>query len=175
MSKSKIPHDRPETGPAEVTVAGQEKVEPGIPKSKRQLRAWIKAHFDVKLADEPVCFGHCAPWTIFTDLYFQRPSVALVLGPRGGGKSFLSALHTHLVSRRDARHETRILGGSLAQSEQVYRALAEVSGHGWGVGCPRRCGDREAVEGTGRCIRTGRRSRSWRRRAPVCAGRMCRA
>ena len=111
-------------------------MEPAIPTNKRQLRSWIKATFNVKLADEPVCFGHSDPWTIFTDLYFQRPSIALVLGPRGGGKSFLSALHTHLVSRRDPRHETRILGGSLAQSEQVYRALTEVSGHGWGTDVP---------------------------------------
>ena len=107
-----------------------------IPKNKQELRRWLFRRFGVKLADEPVCYGHTAPWTIFTDLYFKRPPVALVLGPRGGGKSFLSALHTHLVSRNYPRHETRILGGSLAQSAQVYRALAEVAGHGWGSDAP---------------------------------------
>ncbi len=122
-----------ESEPEVVSPGGSE---PKIPANKRVLRSWIRKHFRVTLADEAVCFGHHAPWTIFTDLYFQRPSIALVLGPRGGGKSFLSALHTHLVSRRDPRHGTRILGGSLSQSEQVYRALADLSGHGWGAEIP---------------------------------------
>ena len=48
------------------------------------------------------------------------------LGPRGGGKSFLAAIGTHLTSRWHANHGTRILGGSRGESEQVYRALREV-------------------------------------------------
>ena len=44
-------------------------------------------------------------------------------GPRGGGKSFLRALATHLDSLRYPKHSTRILGGSLAQSKQVYNAV----------------------------------------------------
>jgi hypothetical protein len=59
-------------------------------------------------------------------MMLSRPPLALILGPRGGGKSFLSALETHYTSRWNARHGTRILGGSRAQSEQVYRALREV-------------------------------------------------
>ena len=55
----------------------------------------------------------------------MRPSLSLWHGPRGSGKSFLSALDTHLCSRFYPRHETRILGGSLAQSEQIHRALTE--------------------------------------------------
>jgi len=46
-----------------------------------------------------------------------------VHGPRGGGKSFLRALTTHYDSILYNRHSTRILGGSLAQSKQVYNAL----------------------------------------------------
>jgi hypothetical protein len=54
------------------------------------------------------------------------------LGSRGAGKSFLSALDTHLVSRWSPRHGTRILGGSKSQSEQVYRALRETVYEGGG-------------------------------------------
>lgn len=57
----------------------------------------------------------------------------LVLGSRGAGKSFLSAIDTHLTSRWNPRHGTRILGGSRAQSEQVYRALREVVCYGHGL------------------------------------------
>ena len=55
-----------------------------------------------------------------------------MLGPRGGGKSFLSAIHTHLKSRFNPRYGTRILGGSRAQSEQIYRALKDVVIDGFG-------------------------------------------
>ena len=69
--------------------------------------------------------GHQSPADYFSKLFFERPSLSLVLGPRGGGKSFLSALNTHITSRWYPRHGTRILGGSRSQSEQVYRALRE--------------------------------------------------
>jgi hypothetical protein len=55
----------------------------------------------------------------------DRPALALWHGPRGSGKSFLSAIDTHLASRFHPRHGTRILGGSLAQSEQIYGAIRE--------------------------------------------------
>ncbi len=54
---------------------------------------------------------------------YDRPSLSLVLGPRGGGKSYLSALATHIDSIRYDRHGTLILGGSEAQSRQIYQAL----------------------------------------------------
>ena len=56
---------------------------------------------------------------------YEAPPVSLVVGPRGGGKSFLSAFHTHLDSIRHDRLSTRILGGSMAQSEQIYNALKD--------------------------------------------------
>src|SRR5262249_10915380 len=86
----------------------------------------------VKIARERVCAGHSPVWDYFSSLWVERPPLVLVLGPRGGGKSFLSALHTHLTSRWSPRHGTRILGGSLSQSEQVYRALREAVQQGKG-------------------------------------------
>ncbi len=53
--------------------------------------------------------------------------MALLVGPRGGGKSFLSALDTHLISRREPGHGTRILGASKGQAEQIYRALRRIT------------------------------------------------
>lgn len=54
---------------------------------------------------------------------YDRPSLSLVLGPRGGGKSYLAALATHCDSMSYPLHDTKILGGSEAQSMQIYQAL----------------------------------------------------
>ena len=69
---------------------------------------------------------------MFARQVLERPALALWHGPRGSGKSFLSAIDTHWTSRFHPRHETRILGGSLAQSEQIHQALREAVLHGRG-------------------------------------------
>src|SRR5262249_4545419 len=90
-------------------------------------------YFRIWIAHKPVCRGHCSPWDCFAQIHQERPPLALVLGPRGGGKSFLSALDTHLTSCRHPGHGTRVLGGSLSQSEQVYRSLRELARQGQGA------------------------------------------
>ncbi len=97
-----------------------------VPKNAKALQKWVLDYTGIEIADRPVCRDHSSPFQYFADLFLERPPLALVLGPRGGGKSFLSALNTHLTSRFNPKHGTRILGGSRAQSEQVYRALREV-------------------------------------------------
>ena len=96
------------------------------PRGRRALRQWIRDHLGIEIARQPVCRGHTAPFDYFSRIFLERPPLALVLGPRGGGKSFLSALDTHLTSRWNPRHTTRILGGSLAQSSQVHYALRDL-------------------------------------------------
>ena len=81
----------------------------------------------ITLAKERICEGHRSLLEYFTYIYLKQPSLTLLHGPRGGGKSYLSALHTDMMSRKYAKHGTRILGGSKAQSEQVYRALREIT------------------------------------------------
>jgi hypothetical protein len=78
---------------------------------------------DVSIADRAVCPGHQAPWEMFRRIQKERPSIVLILGGRGTGKSYLSALDTHLTSLITPGHATRVLGGSRSQSEQIYRAL----------------------------------------------------
>jgi hypothetical protein len=91
---------------------------------KRDAAKTLARFWGVHVADTGVCRGHCAPLDFFTDWLFDRPSLSLVLGARGAGKSFLSALATHLDSIYYNDHGTRVLGGSLAQSEQIYNGLA---------------------------------------------------
>ena len=79
--------------------------------------------YGVRVADAPVCPGHSDPLTFLTEWLYDRPALSVVHGPRGGGKSYLGGLRTHIDSQRFERHGTKILGGSLAQSGQVYNAL----------------------------------------------------
>jgi hypothetical protein len=102
------------------------------PRNRRQLHKWLARHLGVVVPWTPVCEGHSAPLDFVAQWCLDRPQVSLVLGPRGGGKSYLSGVATHFDSRFYPRHQTRILGGSLAQSQQIYDALEAVvlDGHG---------------------------------------------
>jgi hypothetical protein len=95
------------------------------PASPDHLWDWVSGYTGVRIAREPVCEGHRPPFDAFRSWWFDRPGVSLLLGPRGGGKSFLSAIDTHLSSRFRRDHGTRILGGSKAQSEQIYQGMRE--------------------------------------------------
>ncbi|MHB8397323.1 MAG: hypothetical protein ACYDCI_00090 [Candidatus Limnocylindrales bacterium] len=98
-----------------------------------QLWLWVRSFTGVSIPRQHVCEEHTAPFDLFARQFLERPSLALWHGPRGSGKSFLSAIETHLNSRFTARHETKILGGSLAQSHQIYHALTEAIVDGRGV------------------------------------------
>ncbi len=102
------------------------------PHNPRSLYRWVQGYTGVRIARVDVCPGHQSPWKSFSEIYLRRPPLALLLGPRGGGKSFLSALNTHAACRWNPRHGVRILGGSRAQSEQIYRALREAVYEGRG-------------------------------------------
>lgn len=100
------------------------------PEDRDGLWGCVRDLTGVALARSPVCRGHHAPYDYFESLFYDRPPLALVLGPRGGGKSFLSALDTHLRSRWSPGHGTLVLGGSRAQSSQVFGALRDLVRHG---------------------------------------------
>ncbi len=95
------------------------------PVSRRHLWLWVERFTGIKIPTRSVCRGHAAPFDLFARQVLERPPLALWHGPRGSGKSFLSAIDTHLASRFIPRHATRILGGSLAQSEQIHQAMRE--------------------------------------------------
>jgi hypothetical protein len=85
--------------------------------------AAVARGFGVTLATRAVCREHQAPLHALDRWCYERPPVSLMLGPRGGGKSFLSAFATHWDSLVHPRFGTRILGGSMSQSQQIYTAL----------------------------------------------------
>jgi hypothetical protein len=77
----------------------------------------------VRLASHAVCRGHESPAEFLRQQIEDRPPLVLWQGPRGGGKSFVSGLGAWIDSQHHDHHGTRILGGSLAQSGQIYEAL----------------------------------------------------
>ena len=58
-------------------------------------------------------------------LVYDRPPLVLGMGSRGAGKTYLSGFATHCDSMSWPGHDTMILGGSEAQSAQMYQALRE--------------------------------------------------
>jgi hypothetical protein len=102
------------------------------PTTPLHLWSWIKNHTGVNLAREHVCDEHCAPMDVMACWQFDRPPNCLLLGPRGGGKSFMTAIDSHLCSRFEARHGVRVLGGAKSQARQVLEGFDEaiLSGEG---------------------------------------------
>lgn len=99
----------------------------------RALQSLASA-WGVSLPATAVCKGHDAPLEFLRTQLVDRPPVVVALGARGSGKSFGSALGTHLDSLIYPKHQTRILGGSLAQSRQIYEALSKFGDarpHAW--------------------------------------------
>lgn len=104
------------------------------PATAEHLWHWVYAYTGVRVARAKVCRDHTPPFEFLASSVLDRPPMALVLGPRGGGKSFLSAIGTHLDSRHRRRHRTRILGGSKSQSAQIFEALEKSVVEGSGSG-----------------------------------------
>jgi hypothetical protein len=97
------------------------------------LWLWIYNFLGVKVATGGICAGHSAPFEMLSAQVFDRPSIMLWHGPRGSGKSFLSAADTHIESRFYPNSGSRILGGSLAQSRQIYEAIDALAVKGRGI------------------------------------------
>lgn len=95
------------------------------PTDRKWLWDWVRLNTGVRIPHTAVCKGHSAPLDMFARQVIERPDQTLWHAPRGSGKSFLSAIDTHICSRFHPGFETRILGGSLAQSEQIQRAVRE--------------------------------------------------
>jgi hypothetical protein len=102
------------------------------PETKRHLWLWVQRFTGLKIADRAVCQGHSAPFDLFARQVLEEPAMELWQGPRGSGKSVNSAIKTHIQSRFRPGVRTKILGGSLAQSEQAYQAIEQrvVKGRG---------------------------------------------
>ena len=90
------------------------------PKSKEALFRYIQYFHELRMCRRAVCAGHSAPFDYVAGSFFETISDCVVWASRGGGKTELGALVTHLDCIFKPGTETRILGGSLEQSEKMY-------------------------------------------------------
>ncbi len=130
------------------------------PKTQLHLGFWVHHCTGVQITTPAVCTGHTASFDLFGRQFLDRRSLALWHDPRGSSNSSLSAIDTHLVSQFYPRHGTRILGGSMAQSEQLYRRAVTLFRTAKALSVPTAwpcC--RSARKRPG--IRSARPSRSW--------------
>jgi hypothetical protein len=104
------------------------------PTTKDHLWAWVYAYTGVKLARNGVCKGHDAPMDAMACMHLQRPPEMLTLASRGSGKSFASAIDSHMNSRFYPNHQTLILGGAKSQALQVLNGFKEAIFSGAGPG-----------------------------------------
>ena len=152
-------------------IEGIEQARGRRPMNRRDLERWVLAFTGIRVPAGPSVAATPPRSTCSPARCSSGPPLALWHGPRGSGKCFLSAIDTHLASRFNPRHGTRILGGSLAQSEQIHQALQEAI-----LRRPRAdggVGRRQRSPGCSRtrCITTtAARSRSWRRQPTSVRG-----
>ena len=88
------------------------------------LHDFIRAFYSLDVPRRAVCPGHRAPFDYVAGAFFETFGDSLVWANRGGGKTELGSVATHLDSIFKPGCETRILGGSLAQSERMYAHLS---------------------------------------------------
>lgn len=93
--------------------------------SPEQVRriAVVGSLYGLRLPTEPVCRGHQSPAYMVAQLFYDRPAITLWHGSRGSGKSLGVGLANYLLGQYHPDFEAKILGGSQAQSEQIYRAM----------------------------------------------------
>ncbi len=95
------------------------------PGSAEALWRFVHVVYGLAVPRAAVCPGHVAPWT-YVERAFLAPGRDLVVWAcRGGAKTELGSVVAHLDAVFRPGCQTRILGGSLEQSERMYRYLLQ--------------------------------------------------
>ncbi len=93
---------------------------PDWPADDDALHAWIRENTGWDIPRVAVCPDHQAPFDFVADMFFYRVSDALVLGPRGGGKTQDSA-SLHLANGYfKPGHQTSHIGAIQMQAKRCY-------------------------------------------------------
>jgi len=93
------------------------------PRTPEALWEFVRCYYGLRLPRKRFCPGHVAPAEYVAASFFQTRGDLVVWANRGGGKTELGSVTTHLDSIFRPGCQTRILGGSLQQSERMYAYL----------------------------------------------------
>ncbi len=96
------------------------------PRSRATLRRFVRTVYGLDIPARAVCPGHAAPLDYLEQSFLHPGRDLVVWACRGGAKTRLGAIATHLDAVFRPGCQTRILGGSLEQSEKMYAYLSAV-------------------------------------------------
>ena len=95
------------------------------PANKDLLWEYINHFYEMKIPRKNLCPDHCAPFDYIWMSFFEKVGDCLVWANRGGGKTEMGAVLTHLDAIFLKDCSIRILGGSLDQSLKMYKYLKQ--------------------------------------------------
>jgi hypothetical protein len=95
------------------------------PRSPEALWQFVLAAYGLAVPRKAVCSGHSAPMDYLVQSILHPGRDLVVWASRGGAKTELGSVAAHLDSILYPGCQTRILGGSLDQSEKMYQYLAD--------------------------------------------------
>jgi hypothetical protein len=93
------------------------------PRSAKALWHFVRAAYGLAVPRRAVCPGHAAPMDYLARAILEPGRDLVVWANRGGAKTELGSVAAHLDSILRPGCQTRILGGSLDQSEKMYEYL----------------------------------------------------
>jgi hypothetical protein len=93
------------------------------PTTPGQLWEFVRCYYGLAVPRKRFCAGHASPFDYVAASFFQTYGDLVIWANRGGAKTELGSVTTHLDSIFRPLCQTRILGGSLQQSERMYDYL----------------------------------------------------
>jgi hypothetical protein len=95
------------------------------PATPAALHQFVKAAYNLAVPRRAVCPGHVAPMEYLVQALLHPGRDLVVWASRGGAKTELGSVAAHLDSLFRPGCQTRILGGSLEQSQKMYAYLTK--------------------------------------------------
>lgn len=93
------------------------------PRSAQALWQFVRSIYGLAVPRRAVCAGHAAPMEYLVRSVLAPERDLVVWASRGGAKTELGSVAAHLDSILRPGCQTRILGGSLDQSEKMYEYM----------------------------------------------------
>jgi len=94
------------------------------PRTPDALWEFVRMAYGLAVPRRAVCPGHAAPFEYLRRAILDPGRDLVVWASRGGAKTELGSIATHLDSLFRPGCQTRILGGSLDQSQKMYEYLS---------------------------------------------------
>lgn len=111
-----------------ITEGSKQLAEGWRPENDDELDQMFRSELDLRIPRRAVCQGHCAPFDLVADTYFERGNPdKLAIAARGSGKTNnMAGLHW-INGRTKAGHESVTAGAVRDQASKAYRYFKVVA------------------------------------------------